>query len=998
MGRIFCPDFIGRVLELEALDAALARARSGGAPTVLVGGEAGIGKSRLVGEFSRRVESEALVLSGACAPFGSSPPPFTPVVEALRASVRNADQARRARLSAKAPALMRLLPELDPEGSAAHRRESSETGQSLIFGELLAVLEDLATDRPMVLVLEDLHWADRSTLDLLALRSQTARAAQSLVVATYRSDELDPGHPLRLTLAELRRSDRTDRVELPRFGRNELIAQLTGILGHPPEYVVVEEILARSDGNPFLAEELLAGASEAPGRTPTNVRDIIMARVETLSEPTQRMLGVLSAAPRSMTHHDLAGVADMTEGDLERALREALARHVLVRTHEATYAFRHALMREAMYDALLVGERRRLHLRLARALDAAQSSAGDTPSQLLADRAHHWYHAGDKRRALQAAVEAGVAAEDVYAHAEALTQYERALELWDFVEDPEQLANSDLVALRARAAEAANALGEPLRAAHMIERALEDLDMTADPVRAGLLRERLGRYAWIGGDAAYALAAYEEAVRVIPSVPASAERERALAACAHAQFITNRDRTARKLAADGLAVARAVGAQTEEGRALATLGATVAALEDRRAGLAMLRDGRALLERAQASPDLVFVTYSYECDTLVDAGEFAAAVDAMRPGIELMRRQGMHRSHQSWLESVQAEALVKLGHWTEATDLMDATLARGPVGITRRWVQLLRAEVQLGRGEIATAAETMADARRAADGDHPFAGKLFELTAWLTAGQRDFAGARLAVVRGLAALEGHDDRVASAWLCWRGLQVEAERAEHARAHRRVAEAAAAAQVGEGLLGRVHALGAPSDTPAPAELPALKRSCAAELDRAAGRGTTESWLEAAAAWESLHEPYPRACCLARAVEAALTERRAKPQIAAWLAAAHEIATELGAAPLVQGLEARALRGRLPTQRQAVEVEAPAPPAPLGLTPREIDVLRLVGQGYTNARIADTLFISRKTAAAHVSNILGKLEVARRAEAAAIAARLGLLDEPTSERTT
>ena len=284
----------------------------------MIGGEAGIGKSRLVTEFSRRAESEVLMLRGACAPFGSSPPPFTPVVEALRVFVHSADEDRRGRLRAKAPALSRLLPELDPEGSAARRRESSEGGQSLIFGQLLGVLEDVATDGPLVLVLEDLHWADRSTLDLLALRSQTGRADRCLVVATYRSDELDPGHQLRLTLAELQRSGRTDRLELTRFGRDELDAQLTGILGHPPEYVVVDKILQQSDGNPFLAEELLAGASEAPGRTPTNVRDIVMSRVETLTEPTRRMLGVLSAAPRSMTHDDLAAVADMTELDLER--------------------------------------------------------------------------------------------------------------------------------------------------------------------------------------------------------------------------------------------------------------------------------------------------------------------------------------------------------------------------------------------------------------------------------------------------------------------------------------------------------------------------------------------------------------------------------------------------------------------------------------------------------------------------------------------------------
>jgi DNA-binding NarL/FixJ family response regulator len=957
----------------------------------LVGGEAGIGKSRLVDEFSRRVESETLVLSGACAPFGSSPPPFTPVVEALRASVRSADEERRTRLSAKAPALTRLLPELDPEGSAARRRETSETGQGLIFGQLLAVLEDLATERPLVLVLEDLHWADRSTLDLLVLRTQTARAAQSLVVATYRSDELDPGHPLRLTLAELRRSARTEQLELTRFGRNELIAQLTGILGHPPEYALVEEILERSDGNPFLAEELLAAASGTPGRTPTNVRDIVLARVETLSEQTQRMLGVLSAAPRSMTHDDLAGVADMTERDLERALREALAHHVLVRTHEATYAFRHALVREATYDGLLVGERRRLHLRLARALDMAQSSAGDTPSQLLADRAHHWYHAGDQRRALQAAVEAGLAADDVYAHAEALTQYERALELWDHVEHAEQLAGIDGVMLRARAAEAASALGEPLRAAHLIERALEDLDPVVQPVEAGLLRERLGRYSWIGGDTDYALAAYEEAVRVIPSASPSPERARALAALAHAQFIANRYTVAHALGVEGLEVARAVGAQPEEGRALATLGAAVAALGDSAAGLESVRQGRALLERAQAAPDLVFVTYSYESGALVDAGEFEAAVDAVRPGIELMRRHGMHRSHQSWLEGVEARALIKLGRWGEAGSLLDEALARGPVGITRRMIQLLRAELQLGRGEIATATETVAQARLAAEGDHPFTGKLFELAAWLAEIQGDFAAARLTVARGLAALDGLDDLQATAWLCWRGIQIEADRAEHARAHRRRAEATAAVGSGDELLARIRTLAAPPAAQSLAELPALELSSGAEQARAAGRRATDLWLRAAAACRSQREPHPEARCLARAAEAGLAERRPKAEVAGWVSSARRIATELGAAPLVRALESIAARGRLPEQPREPDSANPPPPAPLGLTPREIDVLRLVGRGFTNAQIAETLFISRKTASAHVSNILGKLEVGRRAEAAAIAARLGLLDE-------
>jgi hypothetical protein len=138
----------------------------------------------------------------------------------------------------------------------------------------------------------------------------------------------------------------------------------------------------------------------------------------------------------------------------------------------------------------------------------------------------------------------------------------------------------------------------------------------------------------------------------------------------------------------------------------------------------MVRDGRAVLERAEASPDHVFITYAYESAALTDGGEFEAAVQAVRPGVELMRRHGMHRSHQSWLEGVLAGALIKLGSWTEAAALMDGALARGPVGITRRMVQLQRAELQLARGDVAAASDAVAQARRATEGNHPFAGKL----------------------------------------------------------------------------------------------------------------------------------------------------------------------------------------------------------------------------------------------------------------------------------
>ena len=464
MARISCPEFIGRGAESAVLD----QAPPG--TTILIGGEAGIGKSRLTAEFCRRAAArDALVLTGGCVPFGRSPLPFTPVVEALRGFTRTAATAERTRLVERAPALTWLLPEL---GGEWQRQEGFESGQSWVFELLLGVLEELD---PAVLVLEDLHWADRSTLDLLALRARTDRLPGCVLVGTYRSDELGPGHALTPVLAELDRVGASERIELTRFGRAELAAQLNGILGATPDDALVEDVQKRSDGNPFLAEELLAAHRDGTGGAPTRVHDIVLARVATLSEAAQAVLRTLSVARGPLSHAVLAAVTELPERDLEDALREALGQHVLVRAAGAAYAFRHALTREALYDQLLVSERERLHIAFAEALD------GDASPERLADLAHHWYSAGDRPRALEAAVAAGLAVDEVYAHAEALTQYERALELWNGAGTVHGLTRKDLVA---RAAEAASCFGEYERAVAMIEPEADD------PV----LRERLGRY------------------------------------------------------------------------------------------------------------------------------------------------------------------------------------------------------------------------------------------------------------------------------------------------------------------------------------------------------------------------------------------------------------------------------------------------------------------------------------------------------------------------
>src|SRR5215212_2903500 len=405
------PTFVGRTEELARLAAAGDRAAAGTPTAVLIGGEAGVGKTRLVGEVVAAArDNGATVLIGGCVELGGEGVPFAPLIEALRGVVQDLNVA-------------------DPGGGgpALSTTPGPWSEQGRLFELFLGLLERLGEERPTVLVVEDLHWADRSTRDLLAFLVRNLRHGRLLLLLTYRSDELHRRHPLRPFLAELDRGRRVERLELARFGRAEVAAQLAGIQGAPAPAELAERIHARSGGNAFFVEELAAAATD--GELPPSLRDTLLARIELLAEPAQRVLGVTAAAGARVDHDLLAEVADLPEPDLLSALREAVSAQVLlVDTGDGTYGFRHALVKEAVYGELLPGDRTRVHARFAAAL-AARDIAGDPGP--AAELAWHWYAAHDLERALPAAVAAGLAAERAYAFAEAQRQFERALELWD---------------------------------------------------------------------------------------------------------------------------------------------------------------------------------------------------------------------------------------------------------------------------------------------------------------------------------------------------------------------------------------------------------------------------------------------------------------------------------------------------------------------------------------------------------------------------------------
>src|SRR5829696_5815089 len=465
---------VGRSLELAQLEAALSEAAAGQPSLAFVVGESGVGKSRLVAELQARADADGVrVLHGDCVELGDGELAYAPLITALRPLVRDSDPVLAALPADILAELATLFPGLGQARERARERARGAGDQARVFEALLAVIDALSRTAPVLLVVEDLHWADASTRAFLRFLSASLASEPVLVVATYRPDELHRRHPLRPLLAELERV-RALRIDLSGLSRDELSEQLADILGTPPDPALVDRLYARSEGNPLFTEELLAAGLDGRGAVPPSLAAALSVRIERLGEDAQEVVRVLSAGGR-LDDAVLAAVAGLDRRALREALREAMASHIVVLDGDR-YTLRHALMRETVHDELLPGERAELHRALARALDAQSDAAGRPNAQRAAAIAHHYVAAGDQPAALAAAVRAGVAAMDVQAYNEGAALFERALELWDRVADAADLAGADEVELLERAAECHYYADDFPRSITLAKRALTLID------------------------------------------------------------------------------------------------------------------------------------------------------------------------------------------------------------------------------------------------------------------------------------------------------------------------------------------------------------------------------------------------------------------------------------------------------------------------------------------------------------------------------------------
>jgi len=976
---------VGRAAELQQLEDALRDAGSGRPSLAFVAGDSGVGKTRLVNELLRRAGAAgAEVLSGDAVELGEGEVPYAALMSALRPLARDGHPSLDALHPRDRAELARLLPGL---AGAAPADDGAETpAQGRLFEAVLALLDRLGAEAPVVLALEDLHWADPSTRAFVAFLARSLCTERVLAVLTYRVDELHRRHPLRPLLAEIERDPAVHRVMLEPLSRAELAAALEDILGEVPAGDLLERLYARSEGNPLFMEELLAAGVDGRGALPITLRDALMVRIEQLSEPAQELLRVL-AVGQQVDHTTLADVSGMDRAALVGALREAVASHLVVAGADDRYAFRHALLREVVADDLLPGERTELHRAFAEALER-RAAAGSAGAQLAAGIAHHYAATGDQRAALGASVRAAAAAESVHAFGEAAALFERALQLWDRVPDAADVAGMDQVSLLLRAGDAFIAAGDRSRPMPLLRSALAMVDEETEPRRAAALLERYAMAQYRAGKPRDAIETAEHALALVKDGEPTFERATIYAWFAKIRMLQGRYREASAAAREAIAAAEPTANHAALSSALNGMGTALAAQGAVEEGVAALN--RAIeIAREQDRPRELESAQTNLADALHLAGRDREALAVAREALAESPGRGGHRA---WLDIAVSELLLELGDWDGAERALPDDTRRF-AGSELVNVELRRAELHLGRGDHEAAAVHLARLADpvAASAEPQWHGAYGALLAELRRRQGDLDGARAAVDDALDRIEFcTEDASRLARVSAAGVTVEADRAQRGRDLGDDDEVARALSDIEAFVMRVEAAAEVSGLPVEAAWLSTARADAA---RAAGEAAAGLWADSAEAWARVERPYRVAIARWREAEAhvAADDRAAAAQAAGEATA---IARRLGAGWLAGEAEGLIARARLRLDGNgdaAAPAEAPAEAEdPFGLTPRERQVLALVARGATNRQIGAQLFMAEKTASVHVSRILAKLDVRSRTQAAAVAHRLGLAE--------
>jgi DNA-binding CsgD family transcriptional regulator/tetratricopeptide (TPR) repeat protein len=964
--------FIGRDVELARLHKSWESVLERRSELVLLAGEAGVGKTRLMIEFVRRVREAvpARVLWGECIDLQQGGLPYAPFRQALRSAMDDReDVAFAGAVRAAGPDLAMLLPGLGTQNGGA----ADEVPRVRLFESLLHLLQRLAERTPLLFVIEDAHWADDTTLDLVTFLSRNLADSPVLLVLTLRP-ALTAGNPaLKDFLASRAGRTVTDQFTLNGFEEHELADYLAELTEAEPRAALVTEVARRSNGNPLFVQEIVAGDLSGSG-VPQSLTQLLLGRISGLPADVRSVLRIAAVAGHAIPYDVLQTVSGLAAETLTTALRQAIDADVLV--EDVTiggYAFRHALLQEALYSNLLLHERQNLHRDYAHALSGHST---DQPL-VMGAVAIHWDKAGDPEKALPAYVQAADAAKASFSFADVERHLARAYALWHEVSDASALTGMSHRHLANRLIEAAVLVEDHSAAVTVAREALAMVDADHDPTAAAFQRGQLSFALWYEGEEPEALGESLAAVGLFDD-EISVEQARVLGWHANLVALNGSYRDSRALAERAMAVAIEAGAPRAYRMALATCGSVMARQGE--LGSGWERIGHAeLLARKRNDADEIMRIFLLRGRVLQSYGRWTEARDNYMEGISEAAKYGMTRRYVWRFHVLAARMLFLQGQWDAAT--AELYQAREHTGGR----QAALPPLLIATGEFSAAAEFFSRQPNRWRSDGTGVLQLPEGPVELAVWQGRYEDARERYEHGLHLVTGSEELMPEARLCVAALRGEADAAASTGDGDGDGDGEAHGEHATQLVERLRALGA-TRPPRPdgygSELVALVTTGEAEYLRHCGVADEQAWADAASAWETLAMPYPAAYALMRRGEAMLAGDD-RDRAAAALAGAATVAAALGAAPLAEMVYTLQVRAgavrRTPPDRSGDRMRDPW--AAFGFTDREHEVATILTRGMSNREIAEELFIAEGTASVHVSNILRKLGVGSRGQAIA-----------------